>query len=86
MPHHVIASQPANGQPSPATVAALEKIPSAAHRMGVSVSQFYRIAKRDGLRIVKITERASAVPAEDVTAWINERINRHAVAGKAVTA
>lgn len=69
---------------SPASVAALEKIPAAAHRMGVSVSQFYRIAKRDGLRIIKITERASAVPEIDVTNWINERISRHATAGKAV--
>ena len=69
---------------SPASVAALEKIPVAARRMGVSVSQFYRIAKRDGLRIIKITERASAIPETDVTNWINERISRHATAGKAV--
>ena len=84
MSHHVTAAQPLHGRPSPATIATLEKIPSAAHRMGVSVSQFYRIAKRDGLRIIKITDRASAVPAEDVTGWINERISRHAGAGKAV--
>ena len=75
---------PAHGHPIPAPVAALEKIPTAARRMGVSISQFYRIAKRDGLRIVKVTERASAVPAEDVDAWINNRINGHASAGKAV--
>lgn len=75
---------PAHGLPSPATVAALEKIPMAARRMGVSVSQFYRIAKRDGLRIIKVTERASAVPQTDVDTWINTRIMRHAGAGKAV--
>lgn len=75
---------PTRGLPSPATVAALEKIPMAARRMGVSVSQFYRIAKRDGLRIIKVTERASAVPQTDVDAWINTRISLHAGAGKAV--
>ncbi len=84
MPHHVIASQPTQGQPSPPTIAALEKIPSAAHRMGVSISQFYRIAKREGLRIIKVTERASAVPSSDVDSWISERINRYAVVGKVV--
>lgn len=62
----------------------LEKIPAAARRMGVSVSQFYRIAKRDGLRIIKVTDRASAVPQSDVDGWINERISRHAIVGKAV--
>jgi len=74
----------ASGTPSSASVAALEKIPVAARRMGLSVSQFYRIAKRDGLRIIKITERASAVPEIDVTNWINERISRHTATGKAV--
>jgi predicted DNA-binding transcriptional regulator AlpA len=59
----------------------LEKIPMAARRMGVSVSQFYRLAKRDGLRIVKITERSSAVPSADIDAWIADRIRRH-TAGK----
>lgn len=62
----------------------LEKIPVAARRMGVSVSQFYRIAKRDGLRIIKVTDRASAVPQSDVDGWINERISRHVTTGKAV--
>lgn len=73
-----------NHLPSPAHVAALEKIPTAARRMGLSVSSFYRTAKRDGLRIIKVSERSSAVPQADVDAWINERINRHATAGKAV--
>lgn len=59
---------------SPAPVVALEKIPHAARRMGMSVSQFYRTAKRDGLRIIKVSERASAVPSEDITTWVNRRI------------
>lgn len=84
MSHNATAAHTPSGPLSPERVAALEKIPSAAHRMGVSVSTFYRIAKRDGLRIIKITDRASAVPAEDVTGWINERISRHAGSGKAV--
>lgn len=84
MTSNVLTCQPAHGQPSPATIAALEKIPVAARRMGVSVSQFYRIAKRDGLRVIKVAERSSAVPQSDVDDWISERINRHAAAGKAV--
>lgn len=63
-----------NSTTSAAQVAALEKIPAAARRMGTSISNFYRIAKRDGLRIVKVTERASAVPQCDVDAWIESRI------------
>ena len=70
--------------PAPAHVAALEKVPAAARRMGLSVSSFYRAAKRDGLRIIKVSERSSAVPVDDVNAWINERINRHAMTKKAV--
>ncbi|MFA7290995.1 MAG: hypothetical protein WC023_01985 [Rhodocyclaceae bacterium] len=66
--------QQSSGTASPATVAALEKIPAAARRMGMSVSQFYRTAKRDGLRIIKVSERSSAVPEEDVIAWIQRRV------------
>lgn len=66
--------QQSPGTVSPGTVAALEKIPNAARRMGMSVSQFYRTAKRDGLRIIKVSERSSAVPEEDVTAWIQRRV------------
>jgi len=73
-----------HGSTNSSAVVSLEKIPTAARRMGVSVSQFYRIAKRDGLRIIKVTERASAVPQSDVDAWISERISRHPTAGKAV--
>lgn len=64
------------GPPSPATVAALEKCPEAARRMGVSLSQFYRIAQRDSLRIVKTSIRASAVVSGDVDAWIAGKIAR----------
>ena len=74
MTYHATTPESQHGHPSPAAVAALEKIPSAARRMGVSTSQFYRLAKRDGLRIIKVSERASAVPAEDVTNWILARI------------
>jgi predicted DNA-binding transcriptional regulator AlpA len=62
------------GQSLPAAGAALEKVPSAARRMGCSVSQFYRIAKRDGLLIVKVGERASAVVSAEVDAWVQARI------------
>jgi len=75
-----------HGSTDSSAVVSLEKIPAAARRMGVSVSQFYRIAKRDGLRIIKVTERASAVPQADVDAWIADRINRHEAAGKVVAA
>ena len=70
--------------PSPAQVTALEKVPVAARRMGVSISQFYRIAKRDGLRIIKVSERGSAVPQNDIDGWIQSRISRHMEAAKAV--
>ena len=70
--------------PSPAQVAALEKIPAAARRMGMSVSQFYRIAKRDGLRIIKVSDRASAVPECDVSDWIQKRITNYTETRKAV--
>lgn len=63
------------GPMSPARVAALEKIPKAAARMGISTAQFYREAKAGRVGpIVKLGERASAVPASSVDAWINERI------------
>lgn len=53
----------------------LERIPAAAGRMGISVSQCYREIKNGRLSpLVKLGERASAVPAEAVDRWINERI------------
>lgn len=61
--------------PSPATVAALEKIPHAARRMGISTSQCYREIKAGRLSpLVKLGPRASAVPAAAVDSWIAARI------------
>ena len=59
----------------PIPKAALERIPSAARRMGVSVSTVYRelAAKRLG-PLVKLGERASALPQESVDKWIADRI------------
>ena len=54
---------------------ALEKIPTAARRMGVSTSQAYREIKGGRLGpLVKLGARASAVPADSVDAWIVARI------------
>ncbi len=61
--------------PSPVKVAALEKIQTAASRMGISVSQAYREIK--SLRVgplVKLGRRASALPSSSVDAWIAARI------------
>lgn len=61
--------------PNPARVAALEKIPAAARRMGVSISQAYREIKAGRLGpLVKLGERSSALPAEAVDGWIAARI------------
>ena len=65
---------PDNFNTSQPRLAALEKIPAAARRMGTSTSNFYRIAKRDGLRIVKLGKRASAVLQGDVDVWISARV------------
>lgn len=60
---------------SPARPAALEKIPAAARRMGVSAATVYRELKSGRLGpLVKLGERASAVPASSVDAWIAARI------------
>lgn len=61
--------------PSSSRPAALERIPAAAKRMGVSVSQVYRELKSGRLQpLVKLGERASGVPAESVDRWIVARI------------
>lgn len=53
----------------------LERIPSAAGRMGVSTSQVYREIKCGRLGpLVKLGRRASAVPSASVDAWITARI------------
>ena len=62
----------------------LERIPTAAGRMGVSTSQVYREIKAGRLGpLVKLGERASALPAEAVDAWINARISEATEAQKA---
>jgi predicted DNA-binding transcriptional regulator AlpA len=57
-------------------VAALEKIPAAARRMGVSPATVYRELKsgRHTGPLVKLGERASAVPMESTDKWIAARI------------
>lgn len=69
-------TSPTQAPPSPATVAALEKIPYAAKRMGVSTATLYRELKSGRLTgpLVKVGERASAIPSTSVDAWIADRI------------
>jgi predicted DNA-binding transcriptional regulator AlpA len=58
------------------TFTKLERVPAAARRMGISVSQCYREIKRGRLSpLIKLGERASAVPAEAVDKWIADRIS-----------
>jgi predicted DNA-binding transcriptional regulator AlpA len=53
----------------------LERIPAAASRMGVSTSQAYREIKAKRLGpLVKLGQRASAVPSTSVDRWIEARI------------
>ena len=53
----------------------LERVPDAAKRMGVSVSQAYREIKSGRLHpLVKLGVRASAVPSTAVDRWISARI------------
>ena len=55
---------------------AIERIPTAARRMGVSVSQTYREIKAGRLGLlVKLGERASGLPVAAVDAWIMSKIN-----------
>lgn len=66
---------PNEALPSPARVAALEKIPAAARRMGVSPATVYRELKSGRLGpLVKLGERASALCSESVDRWIADRI------------
>lgn len=59
----------------PARAAALEKIPSAAKRMACSVATVYREVAAGRLGpLVKLGERASALPVESVDRWIADRI------------
>ncbi len=54
---------------------AIEKVPAAAHRMGVSVSQVYREVRAGRLQLVKLGERASGLPTTAVDAWIQSKID-----------
>lgn len=70
--------------PSPATVAALEKVPHAARRMCLSVCQTYREIKAGRLGpLIKIGERASALDSAAVDAWIQARIEESTKKGGA---
>ncbi|MDP2795573.1 MAG: hypothetical protein Q8O25_16075 [Sulfurisoma sp.] len=62
--------------PNPAHLAALEKIPAAARRMGISISSVYRELKAGRLAgpLVKTGARASALPSESVDSWVAARI------------
>lgn len=54
---------------------AIERVPTAARRMGVSVSQVYREVKAGRLLLVKLGERASGIPVAAVDAWIQSKID-----------
>ena len=62
--------------PAPVTVAFLEKVPHAARRMGISTCQAYREIKAGRLGpLVKVGERASALPSVAVDMWIKSKID-----------
>ncbi len=54
---------------------AIEKVPAAARRMSVSVSQVYREVRAGRLQLVKLGERASGIDAAAVDAWIQSKID-----------
>lgn len=54
---------------------AIDRIPSAARRMGISISQVYREVKAGRLGpLVKLGPRASGLPVSAVDCWINSKI------------
>lgn len=62
---------------------AIERVPTAARRMSVSVSQAYREIKAGRLGpLVKLGERASGLPVAAVDAWIQSKIDEANGAGK----
>lgn len=61
---------------------AIEKVPAAARRMGVSVSQVYREVRAGRLQLVKLGERASGLDVAAVDAWILARIEASQGAAK----
>lgn len=67
--------QPHNEATREATSPAIERIPSAARRMAVSVSQVYREVKAGRLGpLVKLGPRASGLPVAAVDDWIYSKI------------
>jgi len=70
MPAKAITEQPPTGGLS------LEKVRSAARRMGVGLTTFYSIVKRGELQIIKVGERSAAVVSSEVDAWIQKRIDQ----------
>lgn len=54
---------------------AIDKVPTAARRMGVSVSQVYREVRAGRLQLVKLGERASGLDVAAVDAWIQSKID-----------
>lgn len=54
---------------------AIEKVPAAARRMGVSVSQVYREVRAGRLQLVKLGERASGLAVAAVDGWIQAKID-----------
>jgi len=59
---------------------AIDKVPTAARRMGVSVSQVYREVRAGRLQLVKLGERASGLDVAAVDAWIQSKIDAAGVA------
>ena len=55
---------------------AIEKVPAAARRMAVSVSQVYREIRAGRLQLVKLGERASGLDVAAVDAWIIAKIEK----------
>lgn len=65
-----------NNEQRAAGIPAIERVPTAARRMAVSVSQVYREVKAGRLGpLVKLGERASGLPVAAVDAWIQAKID-----------
>lgn len=60
---------------------AIEKVPTAARRMAVSVSQVYREVRAGRLKLIKMGERASGLDSAEVDAWIRLKITTAAARG-----
>lgn len=54
---------------------AIEKVPAAARRMSISVSQVYREVRAGRLHLVKLGERASGLDSAEVDAWVQSKID-----------